>query len=323
MKIIVLYGGNSPEREVSLRSGEAVALALAELGHTVALIDPSQNNNGHIDYFQSKYDIMRQASLPKAAPCCNFDASIIGELKKCDMVFPALHGGNGENGVYQALLECLCVPFAGSTSAACALAMDKEKCKLLYESAGIRTPRFTVYKKGQQRKAVPPCYPCVVKPACAGSSIGISFVYAPCGLNTALEKALCVCDKAIIEERIFGTELSVSVLNNTAIAVTQIIPKGSHYDYAAKYSVGGAAEITPAPLPPRMYNTLLNITNNAHSVLGMRNFSRTDIIISSDTLAPYVLETNALPGMTETSILPQAASACGISFCELVRRMLY
>ena len=323
MNIIVLTGGESPEREVALRSGYAAANAFIENGHRVALIDtvrPLPNGAVYFDSFEKLTSAFE--SILSFEQRCPIHPDVISACEGADKVFLALHGGIGENGRLQAMLDCFGISYCGSGAEGCALAMDKLKTKLVYNESGILTPAFTYYKKGSERKPVPPCYPCVIKPTDTGSSIGISFVFSPVGLKEAVEKALMLCDTVLLEERIVGREFSVSVLENRALAVTEIIPSSSFYDYDSKYKKGLAREITPAKLPKDIYNKALRIAEKAHVSLGLTNFSRTDLILKNNTEMFYALETNALPGLTKTSILPQAALSGGITFNQMCEKML-
>ena len=322
MKITVLAGGESSESEVSIRSGTAVAHALIKLGHSVAFIDPVKEATVFYCSDEASLNSAIAKTNAKEAGICPLHDTVIKALRSCDLVFSALHGGIGENGRLSAMLECLNIPFVGSGSVASALAMDKVLCKRIYEASGILTPISTVYKKGQRRPAVPPKYPCIVKPASGGSSVGASAVHMPSALSEAVSLALKECDTVLIEELICGRELSVSVLNDRPLAVTEIVPKSAFFDYESKYSKNGAREITPAPLSSELYKKALNIAICAHKSLGLNNFSRTDIIIERDTEKLYAIETNAIPGLTEESILPKAAASLGISFTELIKRML-
>ena len=326
MKIIVLAGGDSPEREVSVRSGKAVAKALCSLRHEVALLDPiRQVPKGNIftsdeakvvkdydDYVKSQRSIV-----------CPLHPSVLEACLLCDKVFPALHGGIGENGRLQAVFDCFGISYAGSCAEACSAAMDKIISKRLYESAAIRTPLYTVHEYNSNRPPVAPRYPCVIKPATGGSSIGVYFADCPSELEMSVKKAHRICDSVIIEEKIVGRELSVSVLNDVPIAVTEIIPQSKYYDYESKYAIGGAREITPAPVSSDITKSALTLALRAHKALGMKNFSRTDILLQSGSSLLYALETNTLPGLTETSILPQAAKSKGIDFPSLCLKMLY
>lgn len=326
MKIIVLAGGDSPERDVSIRSGKAVARALCSLCHEVALLDPIREvPKGNIftsDGIKVINDFDNYIKTQRKI-VCPLHPSILNACLLCEKVFPALHGGIGENGRLQALFECFGISYAGSSAEACSAAMDKIITKRLYESAAIRTPLYTVHKYGSKKPPLAPRYPCVIKPANGGSSIGVCYASSPSELEMSVEKAHRICDSVIIEEKIVGRELSVSVLNDTPLAVTEIIPQSQYYDYESKYAVGGARELTPAPVPGDITKRALTLALNAHKALGMKNFSRTDMILQSGSSLLYLLETNTLPGLTETSILPQAAQANGIDFPSLCLKMLY
>ena len=319
MKIIVLAGGESPERAVSLRSGTAAAAALIKKGHSVALIDTLYGAPKDVNYCREHSHLPDIAALRRSfTPSAPIHPTVLPICEGADAVFIALHGGVGENGILQHELEKRGIRYCGSDSLSCAAAMDKLESKRRYLSAGIATPEYTVAKRGCSYIA--PAYPCVVKPADGGSSIGVSFVYSKNELCKAVEKALEVSETAIIETMIEGTELSVSILENSPLAVTEIVPVGKHYDYESKYSKGGAREITPARLSGYLYGEAMRIGEKAHRALGLKNFSRTDLILRDGRF--YTLETNALPGLTETSILPSAAASAGISFPELCERML-
>lgn len=326
MKIIVLAGGDSPERDVSIKSGKAVAKALCSLCHEVALLDPIREVPKENIFTSDQEKIVNDFdSYIKAERriVCPLHPSVLNACLLCDKVFPALHGGIGENGHLQALFECFGVSYSGSPAEACSAAMDKIITKRLYESAAIRTPLYTVHKQANKKPPVAPRYPCVIKPANGGSSIGVYFATSQSELELSVEKAHRICDTVIIEEKIVGRELSVSVLNDTPLAVTEIIPQSKYYDYESKYAVGGALELTPAPISDDIKKRALTLALNAHKALGMKNFSRTDMIMQRDSSLLYVLETNTLPGLTETSILPQAANANGIDFPSLCLKMLY
>lgn len=322
MKITVLYGGESPEREISLLSGMTAAKALLTLGHKVNLTDTVKKPLPSFAENESALQAMHCALLADKCVCPPLHPQIPDFLRGCELVFPVLHGGIGEDGRLQAMLECFSVPFVGSSALACALAMDKVRCKEIYEKNGILTPLYTVYKEGARRPAIPPRYPCAVKPSNGGSSIGVTFVHSPLALEKAIDKARAVCPTVLMEELIVGTELSVSVLCDRPLAVTEIIPKNRYYDFESKYKESGAREITPAPLDKEIYQKALDIAYNAHCALGMHNFSRTDILLSKSDGLLYALETNAIPGLTPTSILPSAASSRGLSVSALIEKML-
>ena len=325
MNILILTGGESGEREVAIRSGKAVARALCSLGYNIAIVDTLRcpiltdfSFTGELDAALSSFD--KQATSPPVIP---MHPRILDILPLADKIFPALHGGIGENGTLSAAMQCVGAKSPSSPPEALANAMNKQYSKLIYESAAIYTPAYTVYSANSDKAPIPPRYPCVVKPIDGGSSVGISLVFTPSELAGAIERAFAVCKKVILEELIIGREFSVSVLCDKAIAVTEIIPKSQFYDYDCKYINGGAREITPAPLPKHLTEKALCIAERAHASLGLKNFSRTDLILKKGTDIFFALETNALPGLTETSILPSSAAACGISFPELCKKMLF
>lgn len=323
MKIIVLCGGESSERQISFRSAFEVSKALISLGHEVGVIDPIAPVNEKTVFFTDKAELEKKFNLLSSQPLCGRISSRFTELlSEADTVFPIMHGGMGEDGRIQAILECAAVPFIGSDNVSCALSMDKQLTKRIYEACGILTPKATFYNKSQKRSPVPPCYPCIVKPSKGGSSFGVSAVYLPSALNKAVKNALSECDTVILEEMIIGRELSVSVLENEPLAVTEIIPKNAVFDSKCKYEKDGAREITPAPLSKNIYSSALKIAKNAHNALGLSGFSRTDIILQSGTDLLFALETNAIPGMTPESIMPNAAKSVGIEFNELIKRLL-
>lgn len=324
MNILILTGGESGEREVAMRSGKAIAKALISLGHKIALVDTLRCPNtsefaftGEINEALARFE--RWKSIKPVPPLHPYLFRIAPLASR---VFPALHGGIGENGRLASVLECIGVTYSGSKPEALAVTMDKLKSKILYENAAILTPSYTVYSVNSSKKPMPPRYPCVIKPTDSGSSIGISFANDETELTGAIKRAFDVCDTVVLEEKILGREFSVSVLCDEPLAVTEIIPKSTFYDYDSKYINGGAREITPAPLQKELTDRALSISKRAHKALGLSNFSRTDLILKKGTNMFYALETNALPGLTETSILPSAANACGISFPELCRKML-
>lgn len=323
MRILVLAGGESAENEVSCRSGLAISEALTCAGFSVGLLDPARKTVEEelffCDFEKVKQRFFKQLKNPLCFPMYEGHLQL---FKKADKIFPALHGGIGENGRLAAMLDIFGVSYAGSSAEALAVSMNKVDTKIYYDNAAIPTPCYTVYRKGAKKTPIPPRYPCVVKPATAGSSIGVEFVSKPSELPIAVEKALRESDTVLMESRIIGREFSVCVLEDKAFAVTEIIPKSTYYDYESKYLHGGAREITPAPLSRALYTKALSIAQRAHEALGLKNFSRTDLILKKGTESFYALETNALPGLTETSILPNAAASVGINFSELACRML-
>ena len=323
MKITVLAGGNSPERQVSEKSGIAVVSALIRKGFEVALIDPTReypiNNNCFFDSIAPALDFFHSSHIEDDV---HITSSALALCEKADKVFIALHGGIGENGRLSALFDCVGIKYTGSSHEALALSMDKVLSKQIFTYFGILTPDFTVYKKGENASPLPPRYPCFVKPAIGGSSLGATLVMRPFEMKKAVETALKYCDTVLIETAVFGRELTVSVLDDKPLAVTEIVKSGVFFDYTSKYTKNAAKELTPAPLPQNIYDKAMKTALNAHRALRMKNFSRTDMIFDPETSLLYVLETNAVPGLTNESILPSASKAVGVDFDDLCMKML-
>lgn len=327
MKITVLAGGFSPERDVSLLSGALIANSLCRSGHTVALADVFRPYEGLItdDAFTSDGNFMY--TIPKEPPDMEKLRSqvpgkaLIGDniLALCrisDVVFLALHGGMGEDGRIQAVLSSLGIPYTGSDFAACLTAMDKSLSKLLFRAHGIPTADFIILKKGEMpQKKIP--LPCVVKPCSCGSSVGVSMVNTEEELANALAFAHKYEEKILIEDKIDGREFSVGVLDGRALPAIEIRPKEGFYDYERKYQSGMTEEICPADLSEREAEVLGALALKVHRVLGLGSYSRIDFIREEKTGRFVCLEANTLPGMTPISLLPQEAAAAGIGYDEL------
>lgn len=287
--VAVLKGGWSAEREVSLNSGAACAKALRELGYKVTEIDV-------------KPDI----------------ASVL-EKTKPDVVFNALHGRFGEDGTIQGLLEILQIPYTHSGVLASAIAMDKPMAKKIFEAAGLQCPKGVIATKEELLKAEPMKRPYVIKPANEGSSVGVHIITPED--NRTLDLILAAdrwpLAAYLIEEYIPGRELTVAVLNNKPLGVTELKPDTGFYDYEHKYTAGKTAHICPAPLTSAEYHKVMEIGLKAHQALGCRGLTRSDI--RYDGKAFYLLEINTQPGMTALSLSPEIAAHAGIHFNELVR----
>lgn len=303
-KVAVLYGGLSEEREVSLRSGAAVAKALETAGYTVRMID--------------------------------VDRKVAERLREepTDVVFIALHGRYGEDGTIQGMLELMGLPYTGPGVLASSVAMNKITTKRLLESAGLPTPQFTIvreYEVSQQGldAVADSCkakmtLPLVVKAATQGSTIGIYFVHRWEELGTALEKAFAYDSEVLVEEFIDGMEITASVLGNNepeALPLIEIVSATGQYDYEAKYTVGLSEHIIPPRLPEKVQAAVRSLAVQAYRLLGCRGLSRVDFLVTKDH-RPYILEVNTSPGMTETSLFPDAAKAAGIKFPALVDRLV-
>ncbi len=288
-KIGVLMGGMSSEREVSLRSGEAVVAALRDRGYRAEPI-----------YVDRDLDlVLRQTAI--------------------DVAFIALHGRYGEDGCVQGLLEMMGVPYTGSDVLASALAMHKIKSKELFRLHNLPTPAYYVAAPDDDDvidRHGDFGYPCVVKPAREGSSVGVTIVRAESELIAAIEAAACFDGDILVERYIAGREVSVAVLGDRALGAVEIAPHADFYDYAAKYQRGGSEYFIPPRLSPERYRGVLTHAVRAHLALGCRGATRVDMIVAEPG-NEYVLEVNTIPGMTPTSLLPKIADASGIGFGEL------
>lgn len=290
----VLMGGLSSEREVSLRSGEAVLGALRERGY-----------NAQPVYVDRDLDrVLRQASI--------------------DVAFIALHGRYGEDGCVQGLLEMMGIPYTGSDVLASALAMHKVKSKELFRLHNLPTPAYYVAAGDSDDPLARHGdfgYPCVVKPAREGSSVGISIVQSERALAAAIEEAGCFDGEVLVERYIAGQEVSVAVLGDRALGAVEIAPKSDFYDYGAKYTKGASNYYLPPRLSPDRYRGVLTQAVRATQALGCRGATRVDLIVS-DAGNEYLLEVNTVPGMTPTSLLPKIAEAAGIEFGALCEAQL-
>ena len=337
MKIVVLAGGLSPERNVSLSSGCKVCAALRERGHEVAFIDmylgtreaPESLFDAPIPAELTK--IGRQAPDLEAVKAARrlggdgqFGPGVLELCRMADAVFLALHGACGEDGKVQAALELLGIPYTGSGYLGSAIAMDKDLTKRLVAPLGVVTPKWqAVAVTEENRKELERTVelPCVVKPLDSGSSIGVSIARTREELADALAQAIRLGGSTVIEEYIAGREIQVGILDDKALPSIEIIPKTGFYDYENKYQPGAAEEITPAPIPEEWEKRLGEAALTVFRALGLSVYSRADFIVTEDGV-PWFLEINTLPGMTPTSLLPQEAAAVGIGYGELCERII-
>ncbi|MCK4857799.1 MAG: D-alanine--D-alanine ligase [candidate division Zixibacteria bacterium] len=327
MKIVVLAGGESAEREVSLESGQAVAAGLKALGHQAILIDLG-NDRRRLEMFargQLAIDSAGQLLVPASD---TVDTDTTGRLDDYTCVFIALHGGIGENGILQALLDLTGMKYTGSGVTASALAMDKYRSKLLFESVGIPTPELIFFGDvdqaaafGESRAAEEIQYPVVVKPNQQGSTIGLTIVGEYSALNDAIRQA-AKYDKGILIERfISGRELTVAILGGEALPVVEIVPKSGFYDYQAKYTAGESEYVCPAELGGAVADKIKDYALSAYQVLDCCGYARVDFRMN-EVGELFCLELNTLPGMTSTSLVPKAAQAAGINFEKLLERII-
>lgn len=321
MKIAVLFGGNSSERNVSVASGAQVLRALHEAGHDVLAVDTARGVLGA----EERQQLLEAGVAPEPPQreelaMLHSDAvslAMAPDLKDVDVLFLALHGGTGENGTLQGFLELVGIPYTGSGVQGSANAMDKDVSKLLFRAAGIPTADWLMTPVNPAEVKERIGYPLVVKPNKEGSTVGLSVVNTPEKLAEALIEGAKYDDEVMIERFIPGRELTVGVLGDRALAVGEIIPKRSEiFDYESKYQTGGAEEIFPADLTPEQTALTQELALRAHRALKLRDYSRVDFRMDENG-GLWVLEVNTLPGMTATSLLPQSAAAMGISFPEL------
>lgn len=332
MKIVVLTGGNSTERAVSLSSGARIADALRGNGHRVLLVDLCRGISALPEdpaalFAQDSGIAPDDFMFAEAAPSA---FSAIGEnvaqiCQAADVVFLALHGGIGEDGTLQAFLDCLGVPYTGSGAVGSMLAMDKDLSKRLFRASGVPTPDWTLFDSENNTFSKPVeavGYPCVVKPANGGSSVGVFFVNDGEELRRALENAKPFCRYLLVEKRICGRELTVGVLGERVLPPVEILPPDGIYDYQNKYN-GKTIEICPAKLPEKILSQLKEYAHLAFGALRLRDYARFDFLLD-ETERLWCLEGNTLPGMTQTSLLPKEAETVGISYaalCELLVQM--
>ena len=333
MKIAVLCGGLSNERDVSISSGTCIARALRERGHAVALIDLflGCESEGGVDGLFTSEERDGAFSVAEAAPdlaqvrAMRPGQGLIGPgvMEACsaaDIVFLALHGDEGENGKLQAVLDVHGVRYTGSGYLGSALAMDKSLTKTVLSQAGIRMPGgVTVHKN--QKPYDNPGFPCVVKPCSGGSSVGTTIVHGPEEYAAALELAFRYEDSVIAETYIAGRELTVGVLDGKAMPVIEIIPKSGFYDYKNKYQPGMTVELCPAPITEAETENVQRLAEETYRALRLEAYGRVDFIMDADGVC-WCLEANTLPGFTPTSLVPQMGVAMGLSYGELCERLI-
>jgi len=320
-RIALLTGGSTPERDVALAGASQVAPALRGLGHEVTVVDTVAGPLAP----EREADLLSPTvhrEPPSAADLAalvrreNLPALVAGPtLRDFDLLFLVLHGGAVEGGLLQALLELAGLRFTGSGALGSGMAMDKEVSKRLLRDAGIATADW-VQLPATAAAIERLGWPLVVKPANAGSSVGISVAHDAGELPAAIEAARAVDDEVLLEAFLDGREFTVGIVGERALAVGEIVPRHEIFDYECKYTPGMTAEIFPADLPPALADEMRALGLATHRALKLRDFSRIDFRLDAGG-RPHVLEANTLPGMTRTSLLPQSAAVEGISFAEL------
>ena len=326
MRIAVLFGGTSEERDVSIASGAQVLRALREAGHEVIAVDTAHGVLGPVE----EERLLRSGVAP--VPPGEAELALIRhgspgalantpELRQVDVVFLALHGGSGEDGTLQALLDLTGIPYTGSGHMASANAMDKDISKRLFRMAGVPTPDWLMAPVSPELVESQLGYPVVVKPNKQGSTVGLTVVKQPEELEAALRTAYRYDDEVMLERFVPGRELTVGILMDTPLVVGEIIlHNGEIFDYESKYQQGGAKEIFPADLTEEKTREVEQLGLLVHRTLKLEGYSRVDFRMDAKGDL-WCLEANTLPGMTSTSLLPQSAEAMGISFPELCDRI--
>ncbi len=337
MKIVVLAGGTSTERDVSLVTGSMIYKALKEKGHELVLLDLYLGYEGEItDIFvqdrdwsenigsipENNPDIGEIKAMRQGNPECAIGPNVIAICFQADIVFLALHGQNGEDGKIQAMFDLLDIKYTGTDYLSSALAMDKAISKALFTKYGIPTPKgITVNKDETQILDAWNIYPCMVKVNCGGSSVGVYLADSREQLKDALEKAFLLENRVIIEQYIDGREFSVGVMDGRALPIIEIAPKVGFYDYKNKYQAGSAIETCPAELDGNVTKAMQSCAETVYRSLRLKAYARMDFRMDNN-FNFYCLEANTLPGMTPTSLLPQEAAAEGVNFVDLCQQIV-
>ena len=336
MNVVVLAGGISTERDVSLVSGKMIYNALKKNGHNAILLDVYLGTNetdisniftmdkdwvSEINPVQNENpDIEKIKALRPDGDKQFFGPNVISICQSADIVFMALHGENGENGKIQACFDLMGITYTGTDYVSSAVAMDKAFTKDIFAAYGVPTPKGIRLRKGAvETEKVP--YPCIVKACKGGSSVGVCIANNDEEYEAAKKEAFLYDDEVVIEQYIKGREFSVGVLQGKALPVIEIAPLQGFYDYKNKYQAGSAVETCPADISKEKTEEMQKIAETVFKALRLKNYARMDFMMSeSEEL--FCLEANTLPGMTPTSLLPQEAAAVGISFNELCEKLM-
>lgn len=342
MNIIVLAGGLSSERDVSFKTGSMVTKALRENGHKVIMMDVfmgyQEEEVDLSDIFERTEEIsISFDAIPEVAPDIAkvkasrkdqsdnfFGPNVIRMCQMADIVFMALHGENGENGKIQAAFDLFGIRYTGSDYLSSAIAMNKEVAKQFFVANNIPTPRGISMSKSAREddlETLDVKLPCIVKPCCGGSSIGVTIVRSKDEFKAALDAGFAWEDELLIEEFVKGREFSCGVLEGKALPVIEIAPIEGFYDYKNKYKAGSAVETCPADLPEEISSKMRYYAEEVARVIGLSTYSRTDFLLSEENEI-FCLEANTLPGMTPTSLLPQEAAAIGMGYNELCEKLI-
>lgn len=336
MNIVVLAGGTSTERDISIKTSTMVCQSLKNNGHKANMVDVFLGTDEFTncdDFFNQKNDL--DALAAKLTECSKnvkemeaqrtkeglgfFGPHVIELCQAADIVYMGLHGANGEDGKIQGMFDLLGIKYTGTGYLSSAISMDKNITKKILVSEGIPMPKGITLKKGQKIEYVP--FPCVVKPCCGGSSVGVSIVEDEKNFSSAIDDAFKYEDEILVEEYVKGREFSVAVMNGKALPVIEIEPlEGCTYDYENKYN-GKTKETCPANLPEDVAKEMMQWAEKACAAAGVETYARVDELLNEDNKI-FCLEINTLPGMTKTSLIPQEAAAVGISYDELTQMII-
>lgn len=335
MNIIVLAGGNSTEREVSIASGQGVCKALRESNHKAVLLDPyfgaSQKEE---NLFPTEYDVdkaadaMREMSSKLEETMKTrkgfFGPNVLEICKEADIVFLALHGANGEDGKVQSVLDLMGIKYTGSGPLSSGMAMDKGITKMVFEAKGVPTPKGITLEKGKCSSQLADYgmgFPVIVKPCCGGSSVGVCIANNQTEYQAALLEAFSYENEVVVEQFITGREFSVAVVDGKAYPVIEIAPLQGFYDYKNKYQAGSCVETCPADLSSALTKEMQKYAEMGYKALNLQAYARLDFLMD-DEGNMYCLEANTLPGMTPTSLIPQEAKAIGMDYPQLCEKLI-
>ena len=334
MNIVVLAGGISTERDVSLISGQKIYQAIKGNGHHAVLLDVFLGYEGDISHIfeedinweaqvtgikETNPDIEKVKAMRPDWEKNFFGPNVIAICQKADVVFMALHGENGENGKIQACFDLMGITYTGTDYVSSALSMDKGLTKDIFRQYGVPTPQGFRLKKGE-KEPEEVTFPCIVKACCGGSSVGVSIAENEEEYEAAKAEAFKYDKEAVVEQYIKGREFSIGLLEGKALPIIEIAPKQGFYDYKNKYQAGSTIETCPAKISDELTKKIQDTALKAYQVLGIKTYARMDVLMDENGDV-YCLEANTLPGMTPTSLIPQEAAVLGISYgelCELI-----
>ena len=335
MNIVVLAGGNSTEREVSISSGQGVCQALRERNHKAILVDAyfgKESMEGEL--FSDKYDTEKAAAwMRKQSSNLEevmktrkefFGPHVLEICQKADIVFLALHGANGEDGKVQSVLDLMGIKYTGCGPLSSGMAMDKGITKMVFEAKGVPTPKGMTLEKGECSSYLSDYgmdFPVIVKPCCGGSSVGVCIAHNQQEYGAALMEAFSYENQVVVEQFITGREFSVAVVDGKAYPVIEIAPLEGFYDYKNKYSAGSCVETCPADLSASLTKEMQMYAEKGYEALNLQAYARLDFLMEEDG-SMYCLEANTLPGMTPTSLIPQEASVIGMNYPQLCEKLI-